>query len=93
VFVTDHENRLVGVVSRNELLQALVRDDDAIREEIVSHVLPDVLTGACSGVDVEVRSGVVRLEGSVPADLLPRLTEAVGRIPDVLDVADRLTAV
>ncbi|MGW7300341.1 CBS domain-containing protein [Streptomyces sp. DI166] len=28
IFVTDHHNRLLGVVSRSELLEALVRDED-----------------------------------------------------------------
>ncbi|WP_367325280.1 CBS domain-containing protein [Streptomyces sp. HUAS ZL42] len=93
VFVTDHRGRLVGVVSRSELLHALVRDDDAIREEVVSRVLRDELGIDRASIDVHVLNGTVTLTGSLAADLLPRLTEAVARIPDVLDVVDHLTAV
>ncbi|MCX4458922.1 CBS domain-containing protein [Streptomyces sp. NBC_01340] len=32
--VTDHDGCLVGVVRRNALLQALIRDDAGIRKEI-----------------------------------------------------------
>ncbi|MEU1273752.1 CBS domain-containing protein [Streptomyces sp. NPDC005799] len=92
VFVTDHKGRLVGVVSRGELLHALVRDDAAIRDEVVSHVLPDLLGIGPARVDVEVHDGVVTLSGPVPTDLIPRLTDAVACIPDVLDVTDHLTA-
>ncbi|MEU6144527.1 CBS domain-containing protein [Streptomyces sp. NPDC047081] len=93
VYVTDHKDRLVGVVSRSELLHALVRDDAAIRAEIVSHVLRDELAIAPERVHVQVRNGVVTLTGPLAADLVPRLTEAVARIPDVLDVVDHLRAV
>lgn len=93
VFVTDHKGRLVGVVSRGELLHALVRDDAAIREEVVSHILRDQSGIDPTRVDVKVHDGVVTLSGPVPTDLIPRLTDAVADIPDVLDVADHLTAV
>ena len=93
VYVTDHKGRLVGVVSRSELLHALVRDDAALRTEIVSHVLREELEVDPRSVGVQVQHGVVTLTGSLPADLVPRLTDAVARIPDVLEVADHLTAV
>ncbi|MGY6022663.1 CBS domain-containing protein [Streptomyces spinosirectus] len=93
VYVIDHKGRLVGVVSRSELLHALVRDDAAIRAEVVSHVLRDELEVDPSTVHVQVRHGVVVLTGSLDVDLVPRLTDAVARIPDVLEVADHLTAV
>lgn len=97
IYVTDHKGRLAGVVSRSELLQALVRDDDAIRAEVVSRVLTDVLgTGTEPAdvdvdVDVDVRNGVVTLSGALAADLVERLTEAVAEIPDVADIVDHLT--
>ncbi|MET9392920.1 CBS domain-containing protein [Streptomyces sp. NPDC006624] len=89
VFVTDHSGRLAGVVTRNELLHALVRDDAAVREEIVSRVFD-----AC-GVDparvaVRVRNGVVTLTGVLAADRIPALTDALARIPDVDEVENLL---
>ncbi|WP_282703536.1 CBS domain-containing protein [Streptomyces sp. CC219B] len=91
IFVTDHHDRLVGVVSRSELLQALVRDDEAIRTEIVEHVVREELGVDPAQVRVEVRNGTVTLAGSLDAELVPRLTEAVARIPDVVQIEDRLT--
>jgi CBS-domain-containing membrane protein len=93
VYVIDHKGRLVGVVSRSELLHALVRDDAAIRAEVISHVLRDELKVDPGSVHVQVQHGVVVLTGSLDVDLVPRLTDAVARIPDVLEVADHLTAV
>ena len=90
IFVTDHRDRLVGVVSRAELLHALVRDDAAIREEIVSHVLPDRLGADAGQVKVRVRNGTVTLSGSIDEKLIPRLTEDVAGIPDVYEVEDHL---
>ncbi|MEV0173548.1 CBS domain-containing protein [Streptomyces sp. NPDC050803] len=93
IFVTDHHGRLVGVVSRSELLQALVRDDAAIRTEIVEHVVREELGIDPARVRVEVHNGTVTLAGSLDAGLVPRLTEAVALIPDVVQVEDRLTTV
>lgn len=93
VYVTDHKGRLIGVVSRGELLHALVRDDAAIRAEVVSHVLREELAIDPESVGVEVSDGVVTLSGSVAADTMPQLIEAVERIPDVLEVTDHLKAV
>ncbi|MCH0567532.1 MULTISPECIES: CBS domain-containing protein [unclassified Streptomyces] len=93
VFVVDHKGRLAGVVSRNELLQALVRDDEAIREEIRSRVLRDELRVDPARVTVGVRNGTVTLTGSLDEALILRLTQAVARIPDVTGVEDRLTVV
>ena len=91
IYVTDHKGRLVGVVSRSELLQALVRDDEAIRAEILSRVVTGLLGTDPALVDVDVRNGVVTLTGALPADIVERLTQEVAEIPDVADVLDHLT--
>jgi CBS domain-containing protein len=91
IYVTDHKGRLVGVVSRSELLHALVRDDEAIRAEIVTSVVADTLGLEPALVDVDVRNGVVTLTGALAADLVARLTEEVAQIPDVAEVVDHLT--
>ncbi|MFI8536547.1 CBS domain-containing protein [Streptomyces aquilus] len=93
IFVTDPKGGLVGVVSRSELLQALVRDDTAIREEVLSHILRDDLGIAPETVDVRVRNGTVTLSGKLDSALVPRLNEAVAGIPDVVEVVNRLTVV
>ncbi|MEU5100499.1 CBS domain-containing protein [Streptomyces sp. NPDC020996] len=93
IYVTDHKGTLVGVVSRSELLHALVREDAAIREEVVSKVMKEELGIDPAQVDVQVRNGTVTLSGSLDAEAVPRLTEAVAGIPDVVEVVDHLIAV
>ncbi|MGQ3553036.1 CBS domain-containing protein [Streptomyces rochei] len=92
IFVTDHHDRLVGVVTRNELLHALVRDDSAIHDEIVDRVLHE-LDIPTSRVRVRVRNGVVTLTGALNAARIAALTEAVKRIADVSEVDDLLTEI
>ncbi|MET9720208.1 CBS domain-containing protein [Streptomyces rochei] len=92
IFVTDHHDRLVGVVTRNELLHALVRDDSAIHDEIVDRVLRE-LDIPTSRVRVRVRNGVVTLTGALNAARIAALTEAVKRIADVSEVDDLLTEI
>ncbi|MBQ0881521.1 MULTISPECIES: HPP family protein [Streptomyces] len=92
IFVTDHHDRLVGVVTRNELLHALVRDDSAIHDEIVDRVLRE-LDIPSSRVRVRVRNGVVTLTGALNAARIAALTEAVKRIADVSEVDDLLTEI
>ncbi|MGC0405716.1 CBS domain-containing protein [Streptomyces sp. SAI-126] len=92
IFVTDHHERLVGVVSRSELLHALVRDDRAIRDEIVSHVIRNRLGLAPGEVEVRVRNGTVTLTGTIDRELISRLTAEVAAIPDVYEVDDHLIA-
>ncbi|MFC8348406.1 CBS domain-containing protein [Streptomyces sp. NPDC057280] len=91
VFVTDYQDRLVGVVSRSELLQALVRDDAAIRAEVVARVVEGEFDAAAD-VHVHVENGTVTLTGSLAAELIPRLNEEVARIADVVEVVDHLVA-
>jgi CBS domain-containing protein len=93
LFVTDHKGRLVGVVSRSELLQALVRDDAAIRAEVVTGVIEGELGIDPARVDVRVLNGTVTLSGSLDAALVPKLKAAVERIADVVAVTDHIIAV
>ncbi|MFF7490094.1 CBS domain-containing protein [Streptomyces luteogriseus] len=88
--VTDHRGRLVGVVSRRELLRALIRDDAEIRAEVESLVgrhLPDP-----SAVEVGVESGVVTMAGRLDKALGPELLASVRDIDDVVDVIDETEA-
>jgi len=93
LFVTDHKEHLVGVISRSELLHALVRDDAAIREEVVTGVIEGELGVDPARVQVQVLNGMVVLKGSLDAALIPRLRSAVEQIADVVAVEDGLIAV
>lgn len=91
--VTDHRDRLVGVVTRARLLRALVRDDAEIREEIESGILREDYHLRPGTVDVAVEGGVVTVEGRVDVALAPELVESIRAIEDVDDVVDHLTGV
>ncbi|MFL6123606.1 CBS domain-containing protein [Actinophytocola sp.] len=77
--------RLVGVVSRRDLLAIYLRDDDAIRAEVV-RVLADQ-----PPLTVEVRDGVVLLLGLVEwRSTRALLDERVSAVAGVVEVRDRL---
>lgn len=91
--VLDEEDRLVGIVTRRDLLRVFLRPDDEIRSEIVQEVVVRTLLLAPQTVDVTVEDGVVTLAGD-----LERTSEvavagrATARIDGVLAVRNRLTA-
>ncbi|WP_030748832.1 CBS domain-containing protein [Streptomyces griseus] len=63
--VIDETGRLVGIVSRTDLLRPFLRGDTAIREEIEHDVLGDTLRLAPDTLRVSVDDGVVTLTGRV----------------------------
>ncbi|MGW5419419.1 CBS domain-containing protein [Streptomyces sp. NPDC003943] len=63
--VTDETGRLVGIVSRSDLLRPFLRSDSAIQDEIEHDVLADTLRLAPDAVRVTVADGVVTLTGRV----------------------------
>ncbi|MFF9375768.1 CBS domain-containing protein [Streptomyces griseoluteus] len=63
--VVDEADRLVGIVSRGDLLRIFLRRDEAIREEITQDVLRDTLDLARTDVTVDVHDGAVVLGGTV----------------------------
>jgi CBS domain-containing protein len=83
--VVDDRGRVVGVVSRVDLLSVFLRGDAAIREDVLELVR---LAGAdACAVDVDVVDGVVRLDGSVgfrsDRDRLVHRTRSVDGVVDV----------
>lgn len=90
--VTDHHGRLVGVVSRTDLLRALLRDDLEIRAEVEALIQRDFLLDPIP-FEVTVENGVVTMAGRLDAGLVSGLIEAIGDVEDVVDVIDHLTAV
>ncbi|MEU3744144.1 MULTISPECIES: CBS domain-containing protein [Streptomyces] len=63
--VTDETGRLVGIISRSDLLRPFLRGDTAIRDEIEHDVLADTLRLAPDTIRVTVDDGVVGLTGRV----------------------------
>ncbi len=90
--VVDPDGRLVGVVTRRDLLTVFLRPDDDIRYEIVAGVLDATLNLPVDAVAVDVSDGVVTLAGQVPRRSLAReIVELVNAIDGVVGVVDELT--
>jgi len=86
--VVDDESRLVGIVTRADLVRAFVRSDAEIKREIREELLERVLLlETPAAVTVEVDQGEVTLAGTLPmrtdAELLLAL---VARVPGVVAV-------
>ena len=84
--VCDAAGRVLGVVSRSDVLSVFLRDDESIRAEIADEVL--------SGRDVlaDVHDGICTLTGEVGArGDAERLVRVVERVEGVVAVVDHLT--
>jgi CBS domain-containing protein len=89
--VVDPEGKLLGIVSRRDLLSVFLRPDAEIARQ-AREILTEVLPGAPGGVEVAVRNGVVTLTGepelAADNDLIQvalRLTRDVDGVVDVMD--------
>ena len=79
--VIDDAGRLVGIVSRGDLLRVYLRRDQAIRTEIIEDVLVRTMGEPPSSVGVEVSAGRVVLSGTVARrSLIPVLVELCGSV-------------
>jgi CBS-domain-containing membrane protein len=87
--VCDETRRVVGVLSRSDVLAMFLRADASIRTEILDDVLRRVLLVDPTAVRVEVDGGVVTLTGEldarVDAEVAVRLTERVEGVVAVVD--------
>ena len=89
--VVGPEGKLLGIVSRRDLLSVFLRLDAEIAHQ-VREILTEVLPGGPAGVEVAVHNGVVTLTGepelAADGDLVQvavRLTRDVDGVVDVLD--------
>ncbi|MFE2912419.1 CBS domain-containing protein [Kitasatospora indigofera] len=88
--VVDEEGRLAGLVSRGDLLKVFLRDDLAIRQDIVEEVLSQVEGVSPAAVGVEVAQGRVVLSGTIePAYLVPVVLRLCRSVDGVVSVTDR----
>ncbi|MFJ8165803.1 CBS domain-containing protein [Streptomyces sp. NPDC096136] len=90
--VVDADGRVVGVLSRSDLVRLFLRRDHAIREEVVEDVLTQTLRLAPSSITVAVDDGRVTLSGTVSRpELLPAVVRLCQSVDGVVDVDSRLT--
>jgi CBS domain-containing protein len=89
--VVDDQNRLVGIVTRADLVRAFVRSDAEIEHEIREDVIRQKLWLEPDLLGVEVVGGEVRLSGEVEtrtdAEMLPTFVQ---RVPGVVAVLSKL---
>lgn len=91
--VVDDEDRLVGIVSRRDLLGIFLRQDDDIRREIVEDVLGATLRLDPDSLTVDVRDGRVDLTGKLPfRGMIPAVERMCATVDGVVSVSSaRLT--
>ncbi|MFI7300987.1 CBS domain-containing protein [Streptomyces sp. NPDC050121] len=91
--VVDDAGRLVGLVSRGDLVHVFLRRDLTIREEITTDVLARTLGLDPGAVTAQVTDGRVTLSGTVPQEsLIPIAVRLSESVDGVVDVTSRLRA-
>lgn len=90
--VVDSAGRLIGIVSRGDVLGRFLRPDVAIRREIVLEVILRDFALDPQALSVEVSDGVVTLRGYAESYPVERyLVEAVRRVEGVVAVRNQLS--
>jgi CBS domain-containing protein len=93
--VVDEKDRIIGLVSRRDLLSVFLRPDEEITADI-RKLLDEVLSAPPGDADVSVRDGIVTLTGTLnpgtgpQADLIPLAVRLMWNVDGVVDVVDRL---
>ncbi|WP_199838425.1 CBS domain-containing protein [Streptomyces scabiei] len=89
--VIDDEGRLLGVVSRGDLLKVFLRSDEDIEEEVRRTVVAYLFPALSHTIHVTVQDGVVTLRGRVRDPTLGWVAERLVRaVEGVVDVHARL---
>jgi CBS domain-containing protein len=90
--VVSEDGRLVGIVSRIDLLGVYDRADSQIRNEIVTQLIDNEFLLDSRAFTVTVTAGVVTLGGPVDREPVAlSLLDAVRRVDGVVAVRDRLS--
>ncbi|MEU9292211.1 CBS domain-containing protein [Streptomyces sp. NPDC048266] len=90
--VVDADGRLIGVLSRSDLLQLFLRRDRSIQEEIREDVVVRILRLSPSAVHIDVDEGRVTLSGTLDRPGLgPIIVRLCETVDGVVEVEDRLT--
>jgi CBS-domain-containing membrane protein len=89
--VVDDLGRLVGIVTRGDLLKVHLRPDDDIHADVRATVV-HALAGRIEDATVEVTDGVVTLNGRVDrATNAGQAVHLARQVPGVVSVIDKLT--
>jgi CBS domain-containing protein len=92
--VVDDRGKLLGIVTRADLVRAFIRSDAEIAREIREDVLGRSLWIAPNAVQIDVENGEVRLSGRVEteadAELIPTFVQ---RVPGVVSVLSKIRSI
>jgi CBS domain-containing protein len=84
-------DKLIGIVTRADLVRAFARSDSEIEREIGTEVVKQILWIDPTELDVGVEDGVVTLSGTVESESeIELLREFVRRVPGVVSVRSTL---
>ncbi len=90
--VVDHPGRLVGIVTRSDLLSAFTRPDAEIHREITQDVIADGFFTDPDRFTVTVKDGIVTLAGAPGSVILGRnIADQARHVEGVIAVRDRFT--
>jgi CBS domain-containing protein len=90
--VDPKSGRLVGILSRSDLLKVYLRDDAEIAEEISEHIIRRTLWLEPGVIRITVRDGLVTAHGQLERKaLLPSLERLILDVPGVAGFESRLT--
>jgi CBS domain-containing protein len=91
--VVDGSGRLVGLVSRADLMSVFARPDDRIESDILNEGVVGLIGADREAISIEVRDGVVRLAGTVGSVTEKRMLEEFARrVAGVVTVESQLQA-
>lgn len=90
--VVDAAGRLLGVISRSDVLAVFSRSDEEIRDEIAHRVLPAAMIGRSEDFEVSVRDGIVTISGQPQSEKATRvLLDELRHVQGVVTVRDRFS--
>ncbi|MEV8516106.1 CBS domain-containing protein [Dactylosporangium sp. NPDC051484] len=91
--VVDELGRIIGMVTRRDLLKVFLRSDAEIHREILAEALDGLVGVERSQMRVEVDDGVVTLLGEVErSSVVPSVVRQIERVDGVVDVVSHLSA-
>lgn len=91
--VVDEVGRMVGIVSRSDLLKVHLRTDEDLAHQVRFELLAVLKPEHASAVDVRAEEGRITLRGTLPdASALPVMERLVRAVPGVVDADVRLVA-
>jgi CBS domain-containing protein len=90
--VVDNDGRLIGIVSRTDLLSVYSRPDVDIRRDIIEHVVLDALLTDPARVTITVKDGIVTVEGTPETAVVGHdMIQEIRHVEGVVAVRDRLS--